>query len=411
MNDVYAALESLYGFDYVFIIVEDSNESEVDVVRSNLVAEESKKYFVRVITDNREASFETHSLSNLKSEIENQHFVEINSITHDFVFKNTVSSANSFLETILGSISKEKLPSTLSSFTLSDSFAKYTVYFKSNANSDGKVLTSKFSRRIFSYDFSYDFDDVSYGFSDDVLNPRADEILNNLKKTGNIAKMLKHSQRLKKRPKAIVFSPDVFQDLMNYAFFPSFKDVNILSGNSFFEELFDKQLFGSWTIIDSPKFKDGLSNVRTDFEGTEAKDVYLLNNGKISEPILSWKNHKNFLKNFEPKGNYFTELMFRDILFSNSDNFDFNVDLFNNSDDILYVDQVLGAHTSNSITSDFSVSVLSGFFNGISVKNIILTGRLIKLLKFFKPFNYTLKSGYLVPFVYLDDFSELDIQF
>jgi PmbA protein len=178
-----------------------------------------------------------------------------------------------------------------------------------------------------------------------------------------------NSKKLKEKPKIVAFRPTVFAQLLNYSLLPNFNGKNVEKHKSLFSGKFGEKIIDKNISI----FDNGLIGINSslfDFEGSASKNTCLVNKGKLKGFVYDYNTAKN--NNTESTGNAGN----KNIEFSNVIIKAPKKDLSN----ALIIEQIMGAHTSNSLTTDFSVKVEHALNNGKPVKDFMISGKMIDVL-------------------------------
>ncbi|RMF06173.1 TldD/PmbA family protein [Candidatus Woesearchaeota archaeon] len=186
-------------------------------------------------------------------------------------------------------------------------------------------------------------------------------------------------KRVKRLPKVVVLSPNVASELLEYAFLPNFRLDMIrdragryaLGNFSSGERIFDSNL----RIVDNPLKKSGINSYPFDYDGSRSKKVDLVKDGSLKGVVSDYNTSKRFgVENNGHAGRSSIE-------FSNIEVSGKNVEV----DDFILVESVIGSHTSNSATTEFSVlsdsAVLIRKGERVPLEPFMMFGRMEDILK------------------------------
>ncbi len=179
------------------------------------------------------------------------------------------------------------------------------------------------------------------------------------------------AKKIAKKPKVVVLNTRVLAQLLNYSFLPNLNGKNVEKHKSLFcGKINEKVLDKNMSIYDNGTLNKGLQSAAFDSEGTASKNTCLVKDGVIKNFIYDFNTAKN--NNTASTGNA-----------SNGD-IDFtNVVIKAPKKDIkdaLFIESIMGAHTSNSLTTDFSVKVEHGMIDNKPVKDFMISGKMIDVL-------------------------------
>ncbi len=193
------------------------------------------------------------------------------------------------------------------------------------------------------------------------------------------ARNFMHVKPLKQKNLPVILSPNAFSELLSASFLPNFNGKSYEKSKSAFCGKLNKKIFSSsLSLLENPFLKLGAASEAFDCEGFPTRKKYLIKSGVLSSLIYDYNTalHNSVLPtgNASPGGTDFSNLIIK----------------FNEKTELpekyIYVEKVLGAHTSNTITTDFSVNVDSAYLvdrkkgTKAPVKGFMIYGNMIKLL-------------------------------
>ncbi len=171
----------------------------------------------------------------------------------------------------------------------------------------------------------------------------------------------------------IVLMPLAVHQLFFYALYPSFSAENVVKGRSKLK-IGDK--IGKITLIDDPTIDGGLMSCSFDDEGVAARRTILVKDGIVKSFFSDWKYGKVI---GEVTGNGFRE----DESLPPSpapSNVIVEVDSEADIDKALVIHSLIGAHTANPISGDFSLECMNAELNEVGVKGAMIYGNVFDLL-------------------------------
>ncbi len=196
------------------------------------------------------------------------------------------------------------------------------------------------------------------------------------------------SEKIEKGVYDVVLSPIAVHELLSYALYPAFFAENVLKGRSVLTEV-GKNYIGKLTIIDDGKIPYGLVSMPFDDEGVEAKQTVIFEDGVLKSYISDFRHALEM--GIEPTGN---GLRGRDLYPATSPTnvvLEFEEESKDIYDNALVVHALIGAHTSNPISGDFSLECMNAFLvkNGErkAVKSAMIYGNIYELLKSIEVFG------------------------
>ncbi len=188
--------------------------------------------------------------------------------------------------------------------------------------------------------------------------------------------------RIDKGKYDVVLSPIAVHELLSYALYPAFFAENVLKGRSPLTET-GKNYLGEITIVDDATIPYGLMSFCFDDEGVEAKEKVIFDEGVLRSYISDFRHALEM--NIEPTGN---GLRGDDLYPTTSPSniiLEFECTEENLEENSLVVHALIGAHTSNPVSGDFSLECMNAFLikNGerVPVKSAMIYGNVYELLR------------------------------
>ncbi len=190
------------------------------------------------------------------------------------------------------------------------------------------------------------------------------------------------AEKIEKGRYDIVLSPIAIHELLSNALYPAFFAENVAKGRSPLTEL-GRQYIGEITIVDDGAIPYGLMSFSFDDEGVNPKETIVFEGGVLKSYITDFRHALEI--GIEPTGN---GLRGED-LYPVTSPTNVVLEFDDVSDDIedgaIVVHALIGAHTSNPVSGDFSLECMNAFFvkNGDrkAVKSAMIYGNVYELLR------------------------------
>ena len=196
----------------------------------------------------------------------------------------------------------------------------------------------------------------------------------------------------------IILSPRALSSLLAYTLIPSFSAENVQRNRSVLKDKLGEEVFGeNITIIDDGTLDNANYSSKVDGEGCPTKRTVLVENGVLKSYLYDIKRAN--IEGGESTGNGMRG--YSSLPYISPSNFIIEpVDKLENFDNYVYVNGVIGSHTSNPITGDFAVEIQNAFMvkNGeeIPIKKGLLSGNIFECLKEAIPLNDVEQRGKLI---------------
>jgi PmbA protein len=179
----------------------------------------------------------------------------------------------------------------------------------------------------------------------------------------------------KKSETTVVLNTECFSDLMSNAFLDGLNAQNIINKNSLFIDKLNENVAGKLSIYDDALYSKGVNSRPFDSEGTSSKKTTLIDKGILKSYICDYNTGKKL--NMKSTGNAADKgIDFNNIIVDGP---------YNKLDKFLVIDSIIGAHTSNSLTTDFSVSIERAYLydngNKKPVNKFMISGKMTNFLK------------------------------
>ncbi len=202
------------------------------------------------------------------------------------------------------------------------------------------------------------------------------------KRSAEIAVKSLKAEKIEKGTYDVVLSPIAVHELLSYALYPAFFAENVLKRRSPLTEI-GKQYLGEITLIDDGTIPYGLISFSFDDEGVEPKETIVFEEGVLKSYITDFRHALEM--GIEPTGN---GLRGDDLYPTTSPTnvvLEFKEESKNIEEDALIVHALIGAHTSNPVSGDFSLECMNAFLvkegESKAVKSVMIYGNVYELLK------------------------------
>jgi len=185
-------------------------------------------------------------------------------------------------------------------------------------------------------------------------------------------------------PETVVFNQDTFSELLG-VFSDNFDAKNVEKGNSILNGKIGQKILNNISIIDDPEMEKGINSTSFDAEGVKTKKKFLIDEGVLKSFIYDYNTARKF--NVDPTGNAVRSgaskpsIGFHNLVVESKNH---EKEIFAGVEKGIYVCSIIGVHTSDPTTTEFSVKVERGFLveHGeikYPVKDLIISGRFIDL--------------------------------
>jgi len=180
----------------------------------------------------------------------------------------------------------------------------------------------------------------------------------------------------------VVLSPIAVHELLSHALYPAMLSENVLKGRSPLTEL-GRNYLGDLTIIDDGAVPYGLSSFSFDDEGVEPKETVVFEEGTLKSYITDFRHAIEM--GIEPTGNGLRGEDLYPVTSPSNVILDFKESSKDIENDALVVHALVGAHTSNPVSGDFSLECMNAFLvkkgERVAVKSAMIYGNVYELLK------------------------------
>lgn len=170
----------------------------------------------------------------------------------------------------------------------------------------------------------------------------------------------------------VVLQPIAVHQLLSNTLYPSLSAENVEKGRSAVK-LGDE--FGRITIIDDPTVEGGLMSCGFDDEGVSARKTVLIDNGVVKSYYTDWKHSKKYGitgNGFRVEESSFPSPVVSNVVLKTEKAED---------DNCLVIHSLVGSHTANPVSGEFSLECNNAYFKGEAVKGAMIYGNVFDLLK------------------------------
>ncbi len=199
------------------------------------------------------------------------------------------------------------------------------------------------------------------------------------RRAGWLASSSRGAVRAPEKVEGVVFKPVAVAELLESVLVPAFSAENVLRGRSRLAGMLGEQVFGeNMSIHDDPTLPFSAGSCSFDDEGVPAKRKALVEKGVL-------KSYLHSLLTACRAGERSTGNAFRSSYSAQPEidatNLVVSGDGGAEEDGALVVHGLIGAHTANTVSGDFSVETRNAFYDGTPVRKAIIAGNIYELLK------------------------------
>ncbi len=188
-----------------------------------------------------------------------------------------------------------------------------------------------------------------------------------------------NAKSLKTGERRVILKPMAVTELLENTLIPSFSADNVQRGRSKLQGMLGEKLFSGINIIDDPTLDSGLMSETFDDEGVSARKTGLVENGVLKGFL--YDTYTASKEAIESTGNG-ARPSHSALPSVGPSNFIINgEDRMEAEDSALIVHGLVGAHTANPISGDFSCETRNAFLDGQPIKKAIVSGNLFEILK------------------------------
>jgi PmbA protein len=237
--------------------------------------------------------------------------------------------------------------------------------------SEEETYSSGFIEAVYRESSAYEMDETRYFDTTDF------EFIG--RRAGELAKMADERVKPDSGSYELVLSPIATQQLLNFSLYPAFRADNVARKRSILAGKIGEEIFGELTVYDDGKLSYGLNTVSFDDEGVETQTTALVDEGVLESYITDFRFAAEL--GVEVTGNGFREEITEYPQPSPTNVVLIHPEVGEWSESCLYVHSLIGAHTSNPVSGDFSVEINVGFIDGKGVRGGMIYGNVYELLR------------------------------
>lgn len=187
-----------------------------------------------------------------------------------------------------------------------------------------------------------------------------------------------NAKRIESGSRNVVLRPMAVAELLENTLVPSFSADNVQRGRSRLQGNVGEKLFGSLNIIDDGGLEKGLMSEPFDDEGVPTGRTVLTRDGVLEGFI--YDSYTASKEGVRSTGNG-SRSSYSSLPSVGPSNFLVQGDeVLNDESGAVIVHGLIGAHTANPISGDFSCETRNAFLDGVPVKKAIVSGNIFDIL-------------------------------
>lgn len=201
---------------------------------------------------------------------------------------------------------------------------------------------------------------------------------------------------------SVSLKPNAAAELFEEVLSPSFSGENVVPGRSFLAGRVGEELFAdSLAIVDDGRLKKGLNSSAFDSEGVATQKTWLIKNG-VLKGFLYDTYYAN-MAGVKSTGNAYRSshstlpgIGISNLVVTGGGGLE---------ERDLVVHGLMGTHTANTVSGDFSVETRNAFYRGMPVKKLLIAGNIFYLLRNITGYgkDYKQVSSVLTPSIEFSD--------
>jgi PmbA protein len=177
----------------------------------------------------------------------------------------------------------------------------------------------------------------------------------------------------------VILRPMAVTELLENTLIPSFSADNVQRGKSKLGGMIDEPVFGSINIYDDAILKDGLMSEDFDDEGIPSKGTVLAEKGTLKSFLFDVYTANKGGRESTGNGERSSHTQPPSV---GPSNFILSGEKkIKGQEGVLVVHGLIGAHTSNPISGDFSCETRNAFLDDRPIKKAIVSGNIFDILK------------------------------
>lgn len=206
--------------------------------------------------------------------------------------------------------------------------------------------------------------------------PSKDKIKDFSKKVLDETRELKNPRKLDNLPDIVILSRTVVAQLLESVFLSNFDGLNVLKKKSILEGKEGEKLFSdNFNLTDSGVLDEGFGSQSFDMEGIPSQETLLVKEGVLKSFLYDYNTAKHLNK--ESTGNSVGGgVGLNNILVGKGEGI--------NLDKAIIIKDIIGAHTGNELTTEFSVkssgTLLLEKGQKKAIKDVMINGKMIDML-------------------------------
>jgi PmbA protein len=196
------------------------------------------------------------------------------------------------------------------------------------------------------------------------------------KEAARLASSSLNAKRVETFKTDVILKPPAVTELLEHALMPSFSADNVQRGRSQLGDKIGEKVASDISLTDDGTKQVGLMSAKFDAEGVASRDTPLIKDGVVNGFLYdTYTANKEGIKS--------TGNASRDSFSSIPQVAPTNVIVSGRGEvtDGLVVHGLIGAHTSNPVSGDFSCETRNAFLYGKPIKKAIISGNVFELLK------------------------------
>jgi len=202
---------------------------------------------------------------------------------------------------------------------------------------------------------------------------------------------------------SIVLRPNAVAELLESAFVPALSADNVQRGRSYLGDKLDKKVFSIFDVIDHGTKPRGLNTSKFDSEGVASQKTALIEDGVLKGFLYDTysANKAGIGSTGNAQRGSYSSLPYIDatnLLLTGPGGIEGD----------FVVNGLIGAHTSNPVSGDFSIETRNAFYKSKPVKKAMISGNIYELLGDINGFGEDVKQvgGVVTPSI---EFSNVKI--
>jgi len=218
--------------------------------------------------------------------------------------------------------------------------------------------------------------EVATGFDYEISSRLDIDFFNIGEKAAKLAKESLNAEKIEVLTTNLILKPYAFAELIENTLIPSLSAENVQRGRSLLAGKIGEKLFSDINITDDGILENGVYTSKFDGEGVARQRTKLVEKGVLKNYLYNTytanKDNKKSTGNASRSYSSLPDIAPTNFKVSGKGKL---------SEEGLVVHGLIGAHTSNFVTGDFSVETRNAFLNGKPIKKAIISGNIYELLK------------------------------